>query len=178
MMTVSVPVLGIIFLSLYFCRFLSWDLESYVSVPVLGIIFLSYTLTEFVDDLGKFPSPYWGLFFYRKRYVFSDTTTKKAKFPSPYWGLFFYPIIGIGDINGVLAFPSPYWGLFFYRHMNQTKEQKHGKYVSVPVLGIIFLSYSEWYSILLDDCFVFPSPYWGLFFYRHQRTTTNGITSW
>ena len=37
----------------------------------------------------EFPSPYWGLFFYRGKTRYFGTTWLYL-FPSPYWGLFFY----------------------------------------------------------------------------------------
>ena len=55
-------------------------------------------------------------------------------------------------------FPSPYWGLFFYRDVIMVNATGIIDSVSVPVLGIIFLSamkggeyMKQWYS--------FPSPY-------------------
>ena len=40
------------------------------------------------------------------------------------------------------------------------------KSVSVPILGIIFLSEHKEQVIRLLEYELFPSPYWGLFFYR------------
>ena len=45
----------------------------------------------------------------------------------------------IKRLEAAIAFPSPYWGLFFYRQLEQ---EIYNLYVlvSVPILGIIFLS--------------------------------------
>ena len=89
-----------------------------------------------------FPSPYWGLFFYLTKAINVGTATASALFPSPYWGLFFYldTMEMLKEYFIAKPFPSPYWGLFFYpsRYFNQFK--KMFNIVSVPVLGIIFLS--------------------------------------
>ena len=62
-----------------------------VSVPVLGIIFLSkeWTTKLGVGTVGQFPSPYWGLFFYQDGYWVHKYYNVFNAFPSPYWGLFF-----------------------------------------------------------------------------------------
>ena len=68
------------------------------------------------DEQGNFifPSPYWGLFFYRK--TKHRLTSAFVTFPSPYWGLFFYHSDTMQFIKEVVnPFPSPYWGLFFYQ---------------------------------------------------------------
>ena len=114
-------------------------------------------------------------------------------FPSPYWGLFFYQ----NGINGTQyyptyrEFPSPYWGLFFYPPKGETMKDLNLTSVSVPVLGIIFLSPNQYHihtkqhnltcfrprtgdyffyrktKHRLTSAFVtFLSPYWGLFFYQ------------
>ena len=68
-------------------------------------------------------------------------------FPSPYWGLFFYQ----NGINGTQyyptyrEFPSPYWGLFFYPPKGETMKDLNLTSVSVPVLGIIFLSPNQYH---------------------------------
>ena len=143
MLRVSVPILGIIFLSKnkrktllkrlkvesfrphigdYFfisnvCQSLKYLGNTPVSVPILGIIFLSRTIhaSQQLDKYIEFPSPYWGLFFYRGDYCIF--CCGKPSFPSPYWGLFFYPIIqSITNVKAnTVGFPSPYWGLFFYQ---------------------------------------------------------------
>gem|GEM_PF-5413461 len=65
---------------------------------------------------NKFPSPYWGLFFYRSIETGRINKLKLNRFPSPYWGLFFYHTRAVKLPNyGTKKFPSPYWGLFFYR---------------------------------------------------------------
>ena len=63
-------------------------------------------------------------------------------FPSPCWGLFFYRN-GLGERKGfrlAMQFPSPCWGLFFYLELANQAFCYLAFFVSVPVLGIIFLS--------------------------------------
>ena len=93
----------------------------------------------------------------------------------------------IKRLEAAIAFPSPYWGLFFYRQLEQ---EIYNLYVlvSVPILGIIFLSLKSYlksteictrfrphigdyffiglyfYGIRFNLKVKFPSPYWGLFF--------------
>ena len=65
------------------------------------------------------------------------------EFPSPYWGLFFsYEFVDLNKMQINQVFPSPYWGLFFYL-TNAARVNTYSKpiLVSVPILGIIFLSY-------------------------------------
>ena len=65
------------------------------SVPVLGIIFLSVMNNEYSTALIAeiFPSPYWGLFFIISAMTTSINNRLRFEFPSPYWGLFFLLIV-------------------------------------------------------------------------------------
>ncbi len=87
----------------------------------------------------KFPSPYWGLIFYLDGHIGA---------PIYDWWNDFHP--RIGDYFFILNyfeykpkealwFPSPYWGLIFYHHEIR-KPYACLPNISVPVLGIIFLS--------------------------------------
>ena len=62
----SVPVLGVIFITVVRRRGLCK--KSIVSVPTLGIIFYLIYQKQYEDTHNTvwFPSPYWGLFFYRQ----------------------------------------------------------------------------------------------------------------
>ena len=86
-----------------------------VSVPVLGIIFLSDP--KFLEDEDN------------KEFCFRPRT-----------GDYFFiaTVIDLLKKNGI-EFPSPYWGLFFY-HDGIVNIKISEYLVSVPVLGIIFLS--------------------------------------
>ena len=68
-----------------------------------------------------------------------DQLLDLQKFPSPYWGLFFYHERAERMLNGS-KFPSPYWGLIFYLVKGTLHLTNCGISVSVPVLGINFLS--------------------------------------
>ena len=63
-------------------------------------------------------------------------------FPSPCWGLFFYQgdVLKMETTKELFKFPSPCWGLFFYLELANQAFCYLAFFVSVPVLGIIFLS--------------------------------------
>ena len=90
-------------------------------------------------NLGSF-RPRTGDYFFIRNNMALIGLTQDQKFPSPYWGLFFYQYFPLIDEKCALRFPSQYWGLFFYRKKVDEPKMPLFK-VSVPVLGIIFLSY-------------------------------------
>ena len=165
-----------------------------VSVPALGIIFLSMNSVQLIGNLAKdveFPSPYWGLFFYlemsskrkdRKEkacfrpragdYFLSHDEWLEARkqgigFPSPCWGLFFYHFTSLNTFDAaLLKFPSPCWGLFFYLFIYISQYILLLDNVSVPVLGIIFYRNNMSVQSEISEIIEFPSPCWGLFFYH------------
>ena len=107
---------------------------------MLGIIFYQ-TDTKTIKRLEAaiaFPSPYWGLFFYRQ--LEQEIYNLYVLVSVPILGIIFYPNLldYIDDWNGD-KFPSPYWGLFFINCI-KCRLKDH------------------------NACSQFPSPYWGLFF--------------
>ena len=139
-----------------------------LSVPVLEIIFLSCELLEGdrKNLLNAFPSPHWGLFFYHRK-TFKETWAVAVavsvpvlgiifylsnmvkdekngysfKFPSPYWGLFFITLTDFTVHNEMSNCFRPRTGDYFFIGGNETKDTITGKSnVSVPILGIMFLS--------------------------------------
>ena len=68
----------------------------------------------------------------------------------------------IKRLEAAIAFPSPYWGLFFYRQLEQ---EIYNLYVlvSVPILGIIFLSLKS-YLKSTEICTRFRPHIWDYFF--------------
>ena len=106
-----------LFLSEKVTCFLQGYLKIIVSVPVLGIIFLSMIFSDDPKNsiAGVFPSPYWGLFFYRLcRY--GRKVWSKCSVSVPILGII---LLSPKKWRWVIIyykrwFPSPYWGLFFY----------------------------------------------------------------
>ena len=85
----------------------------------------------------------------------------------PRIGDYFFLLETIDDTtNEYRLFPSPYRGLFFYYRKTFKEAWAVVVAVSVPVLEIIFLSSHIGYIIQQLGFPMFPSPYWGLFFYR------------
>ena len=116
-----------------------------VSVPVLGIIFLSVNTlppNEY-PKLSEFPSPYWGLFFYQKLLM----------------------VINCGRYLKRFRFRPRTGDYFFINCLPFLRSIYSSRIVSVPVLGIIFLSVTWKECVILTFDEKFPSPYWGLFFY-------------
>ena len=114
------PYWGLFFYQAELELFDGESLEIAVSVPILGIIFLS----------AELPAPYV------PNYV--------DKFPSPYWGLFFYPVsFYVPKRNELYIVSVPILGIIFLSRKSRACIVSISLYVSVPILGIIFLSNSS-----------------------------------
>lgn len=92
-MYVSVPVLGIVFLSGKTKECSARYLEDWVSVPILGIIFLSQPSPKTFQDIERFefPSPCWGLFFISIIELHSIKFESTQRGSVPVLGIIFYP---------------------------------------------------------------------------------------
>ena len=76
---------------------------------------------------GKFPSPYWGLFFYHIQLPLLNLDTKDISFRPRTGDYFFITLKKVYQtISHRYQFPSPYWGLFFYHGIMSDYTPKGG----------------------------------------------------
>ncbi len=133
--------------------------------PRTGDYFLSELNKEELANCfsGKFPSPYWGLFFIKRNggnYYEKDFTSFR-----PRTGDYFLSFLYLSEEQVPLSeFPSPYWGLFFIYDCDDPQISKAFDLSFRPRTGDYFLSYQTVSHERTLSCGRFPSPYWGLFF--------------
>ena len=109
---------------------------------MLGIIFLSnYGLLEIVTLVSGFPSPYWGLFFYHRK-TFKETWAVAVAVSVPVLGIIFYLHRILQNTPTFLlhCFRPRTGDYFFIVELYPIEFESTERAVSVPALGIIFLS--------------------------------------
>ena len=124
-----------------------------------------------------FPSPYWGLFFYRRKRIWGRVGTSWHLSVPALEIIFLSQMTRYEYVQMLYKFPSPYCGLFFIWSWLQRKKLPDYLSVSVPILRVIFLSVDAEILIEARLDFSFPSPYWGLFFYQTSHTAIIGLNS-
>ena len=138
----SFPILGIIFLSESEAKY---EQESRTSFrPRIGDYFLSdaeKAMQYIEENMLRFPSPYWGLFFYRIKQINLKLISEHISF-RPRTGDYFFikKEINANHSDIPTCFRPRTGDYFFILRCHPKGKTERRKHVSVPVLGIIFLS--------------------------------------
>ncbi len=91
----------------------------------------------------------------------------------PRTGDYFLSVEYLKDLRkkNAIVFPSPYWGLFFigifFHEFTTTTPSSSFR----PRTGDYFLSQKVNIGHYIGGLYLFPSPYWGLFFIKRRNDT-------
>ena len=97
------------------------------------------------------------------------------EYPSPYWGLFFYQTINSlrMKIDFTLSFRPRIGDYFFITKFQQSLSIRPNSRISVPILGIIFLSEIYYVRNCCIQKRLVSVPVLGIIFYRGVRRLAN-----